>query len=185
MRKPFAVSALLILLLISTACGKNSFSPAEINEAVHTCEICNMQVANDRHATQIVTKEGRSLMFDDLGCLHEWKEQNGNDTIGEQYVRDYHTLEWIKLADASYVYDESFSTPMAYGIYSFKDKSEAEQFIAEQNKGQLMTASDLDSHTWESHHGDHHGGGHGDDHGDHHDDEESSNGHGESSESGH
>lgn len=161
MNKWIKLISLSLLLFVLAACGQNSYSPVEINEAVHTCEICNMQVANDRHATQIITKEGRALTFDDLGCLYEWKEQNGTDTIGEQYVRDYHSLEWIKLADASYVYDESFSTPMAYGIYSFKDKSEAEKFINEQATGQLMSATDLDHHTWKGHNGDHHGGGHG------------------------
>lgn len=160
MKKQSLLFLSAILLILLTACGQKEYKPSEINEAIDKCEICNMQVANDKHATQIVTTEGRSLKFDDIGCLFEWKVQNGTETIGEQFVRDYHSLEWIKLSDATYVYDETFKTPMAYGIYSFKEKAEAEKFIAEQNQGVLLSAADLDSHSWEGHsHGDGHGHG--------------------------
>jgi copper chaperone NosL len=38
---------------------------------------------------------------------------------------------------------------MAYGIYSFKDQQSAQGFLNEQGKGKLMTAKELDSHSWE------------------------------------
>ncbi|MBO7744244.1 hypothetical protein I8J29_08565 [Paenibacillus sp. MWE-103] len=37
---------------------------------------------------------------------------------------------------------------MAYGIYAFKDRSSAQQFIDEQKTGKLMTASELAKHSW-------------------------------------
>jgi copper chaperone NosL len=64
------------------------------------------------------------------------------------YVRDYNDKEWIEFNKASYVYDESLRTPMAYGVVSFKDKAAAEAFVKEQGVGTVLSAGDLASHEW-------------------------------------
>jgi copper chaperone NosL len=107
-----------------------------------------MAVADDAHATQIVTKDGRALLFDDIGCMYAWLAEHGDGDVGAAFVRDYRGLRWVKSEKAYYVYDASFKTPMAYGVLSFADKSDAEAFIAEQGKGVLMTADDLPNHSW-------------------------------------
>ncbi|MBT2291749.1 nitrous oxide reductase accessory protein NosL [Paenibacillus albidus] len=148
MKKWSALFILLMGLVIVTACGAKKYEPLAIDEAVDICVICNMQVKDDAFATQLTTKDGKNYKFDDIGCMNEWKEQNGTEEIGMDYVRDYNDKEWIEFSKASYVYDKSLRTPMAYGVVSFKDTAAAEAFVKEQGVGTVLTAEELASHEW-------------------------------------
>ncbi|MBM4763810.1 nitrous oxide reductase accessory protein NosL [Bacillus sp. B15-48] len=139
-------------ILLLTACGNNEVQPVNINEATDTCELCNMAVANDQYATQIALENGRSIVFDDVGCMFEWSSSNANEEIAAEFVRDYNDNEWILVDDATYVYNREVKTPMAYNIVSFKDQASAEEFAATHEGSVLMTASDLADHSWEQNH---------------------------------
>ncbi|AIG24996.1 nitrous-oxide reductase [Brevibacillus laterosporus] len=166
MKKTHMIWASITLVsALMTGCGGQSAQPVAINESVDKCDICNMQIADDHNATEIILKDGKALKFDDIGDLFAWIKKNGTEKIDVKFVRDYHTKEWMNLNDATFAYDKEFKTPMAYGVYSFKDKQSAEAFVKEQGKGQILTAEQLNSHNWEmnmdqmEHHGDkkHHG----------------------------
>ncbi|RXZ80688.1 hypothetical protein EBB07_17860 [Paenibacillaceae bacterium] len=147
------LAVMMLIMGVLAACGGGgNYKPQAINEETDRCVICNMAIKDDVYATQIITKDGQSLKFDDLGCLNEWKVRNGTDTIGAAFVRDYNSGEWLKYEKAYYAYDSSFKTPMAYGLLSFESKEEAEAYIADQNAGKLMTAEDLTAHSWEVNH---------------------------------
>ncbi len=138
-----------------------AYTPEDIHDT-DVCEVCAMAVPNDQHATQIVLTNDRALKFDDIGCLYKWKEENGEDEIGAEFVRDFHTEEWIQLKDATFVYDEDIMTPMAYGIISFKNSEDAEAFLEEEGIGEILDINGLASHHWDrnmdmmEHHGEHH-----------------------------
>ncbi|MDQ0087073.1 copper chaperone NosL [Paenibacillus anaericanus] len=149
MKKWSMVFALMLGIFLLVGCGQKKYTPQAINEDVDVCVICNMQVKDDAFATQIVTKDGKSLKFDDIGCMNEWKQKNGEDHIGMDYVRDYNDKEWIQFNTATYVYDSSFRTPMAYGVISFKDKKSAEDFVHDQGAGQILSANELSNHSWQ------------------------------------
>lgn len=148
MSKRWMLTIVLLLgTVMLTACGQK-YAAVPINEDVDICVICNMQVKDDAFATQLTTKDGKNYKFDDIGCMNEWKKQNGTDNIGMDYVRDYNDKEWIEFSKATYVYDASLKTPMAYGVLNFKDKASAEAFVTEQGVGKIMTADELASHNW-------------------------------------
>ncbi|GIP34401.1 nitrous oxide reductase accessory protein NosL [Paenibacillus sp. J2TS4] len=150
MKKMMLLILSSLVVLVAAGCGKKEdYKPVAINEGVDRCEVCNMLIEDDHNATQLILKDGKPLKFDDLGDLFVWTKEHGLDEVGQRFVRDYHSLEWLKLEEAYYVYDKTFQTPMAFGVYSFKDKASAEKFIEEQGKGTLMSASELDSHSWE------------------------------------
>jgi len=149
MKKWTLVLVFVLAVAALAGCGKKVYKAIPVNEDVDICVICKMQVKDDAFATQLTTTDGKTYKFDDIGCMNEWKQQNGTETIGMDFVRDYNDKEWIEFSKAEYVYDASLRTPMAYGIYSFKDKSSAEAFITEQGVGKLMNADDLATHTWE------------------------------------
>lgn len=172
----FLVIVLAISTLILAACGADdnvneaedidsevtelAYVPEDINPNTDVCEICAMAIGDDAHATQIILKNERSLKFDDIGDLFVWIEENGEDDIGAKFVRDFNTEEWIQLEDAIYVYDEQIDTPMGYGVISFKDSKEAEEYTDENGFGELISAIDLNNHEWEmdedhGEHGDH------------------------------
>ncbi|WP_211750338.1 nitrous oxide reductase accessory protein NosL [Paenibacillus sp. Marseille-Q4541] len=146
--KNWKMGLITIIIIILTACGSNKYEAVAINEEVDICVICNMQVKDDAFATQLTTKDGKNYKFDDIGCMNEWKKQNGTENIGMDYVRDYNDKEWIEFDKAFYVYEKSIRTPMAYGIVSFKDKKSADTFIEEQGIGTILTAADLANHEW-------------------------------------
>lgn len=184
-------AAFLAAAVVFAACGKNEYKARAIQEDTDRCAHCNMAVADDAHATQVVAKDGRVFVFDDVGCMYVWMADHGDD-VGAAFVRDYNGLHWVKYEQAYYVYDESIKTPMAYGVLSFEKKADAEAFIAEHGSGTLMTADELSGHSWETHgdhdhhHHDHEDGhhehGHGEDgHGDHghHEDTHGAEGHDE------
>ncbi|GIQ65954.1 hypothetical protein PACILC2_45220 [Paenibacillus cisolokensis] len=150
MRKKFGMLAVLIgVIVLLAACGGEKYEPQAINEETDVCVICKMAIKDDQFATQIVTKDGQSLKFDDIGCLNTWKTENGTDTIGAAFVRDYNSKQWIRYEKAYYAYDSSYKTPMAYGIVSFEKEADAKAYIDEQGKGKLMTADELANHSWE------------------------------------
>lgn len=170
MKKSIVMVWLAILSLVLAACGSAgetsqegaqlAYQPESINPETDVCAICAMAVADDRHATQIVLTNHRALKFDDLGCLFKWIEENGEDEVGAKFVRDYHTLEWVLLEEAVYVFDEKIQTPMAYGVISFKNAEDAQSFIQEHGSGELLRAEDLYEHKWQMmkhHHGHEHG----------------------------
>ncbi|KKX52730.1 MULTISPECIES: nitrous oxide reductase accessory protein NosL [Brevibacillus] len=158
-----AAGAMMVASVLMMGCGKEEAQPVEIVEGVDKCDICHMEVANNQHATEIVLKDGKALKFDDIGCMYRWTNENGTEQVDVQFVRDYLSKEWVKSDQASYAYDESYKTPMGYGVYSFKEKTAAEVFVQEQQTGKVMSAQDLSSHSWESSmkkHKEEHGGGH-------------------------
>ncbi|WMT43110.1 nitrous oxide reductase accessory protein NosL [Paenibacillus sp. D2_2] len=149
MKKGLAVLMIMFVFAALIGCGQKKYEAQAINEDVDVCAVCNMQVKDGAYATQIITKDGRSIKFDDIGCMNKWKSENGTDQIGMDYVRDYNDKSWVEYEKAAYVYDPSIRTPMAYGIVSFKDKKTAEAFIKEQGVGTLLSADDLTKHTWQ------------------------------------
>lgn len=140
---------MVVFVIVLAGCGKTNYEPVAINEETDKCDVCNMQVKDDAFAVQLTTKDGKTYKFDDIGCMNEWKTKHGTDNIGAEYVRDYNSKDWVKSEEAAYVYDASFKSPMAYGVYSFKNKQSAQSFIDEQHKGKLMTAEELKTHSWE------------------------------------
>ncbi|WP_157277677.1 nitrous oxide reductase accessory protein NosL [Paenibacillus taiwanensis] len=146
---PQLLAIMFALMVLLTACGGNKYEPLAINEQTDVCAICKMAVKDDQFATQIVTKDGQSLKFDDLGCLNKWKQENGTDTIGAAFVRDHNSKQWIPYEKAYYAYDATYKTPMAYGVVSFEKEADTKAFIETQGKGKLMTADDLAHHSWE------------------------------------
>ncbi len=149
--KKYILSAVGIVLagLMAVGCGKEMPKPVEVVVDVDKCEICNMMIGDEAFATEIILKGGKVLKFDDIGCMYDWEKKNGTEQIEVAYVHDHASKEWIDAKDAAFVYDKTLQTPMAYGVYSFKNKSDAEALIAQHQTGKLLTAQELVAHDWE------------------------------------
>ena len=142
----------LVLMLMIAGCSEDKYNPVAINEDTARCETCNMAVKDDQFATQIITKDGQAFLFDDIGCMNEWMEENGTEQIGATFVRDYNSMQWVKYENAHYVYDANIHTPMAYGIISFESSADAKKYVEHAGQGKLMVAADLQHHSWEVNH---------------------------------
>ena len=135
---------LLLSMILLTACGKDELTPANVQAETDTCAVCNMAVADDQHATQVIMESGKTHMFDDIGCMYEFFNEN-NEEIKGSFVRDYNTKEWIELEEAVFVYDQNVKTPM--DIMSFLSVKIRCGSLRKENQGALMKA-DLDKHDW-------------------------------------
>lgn len=143
------IGLILVGTMFITGCTGVSQNARAINENTDKCAQCNMMVADDSFATQLVTSEGKSYPFDDIGCMEIWvRESNLNANGTKKYVRDSNTGKWLNFDEATYVYDASIRTPMAYGVIAFATVEEAEQFIEKNNVGKMLTSQQLSAHTW-------------------------------------
>ncbi|MBU0721026.1 hypothetical protein KJ877_06750 [bacterium] len=126
MRSKFLFSLLYSILFASVFTACNEKSKSEMDE-VHwdrdTCARCVM-VVSDRHNTvQVKNPEtGKSYMFDDIGCMAIWFEdekiQWKNNAL--VWITDLKSGEWIDAKKA--YYDTQNITPMSYGYSAHKTK---------------------------------------------------------------
>jgi copper chaperone NosL len=120
-----------------------------IDEKVDKCANCEMAVADNADATEIILKDGKTLVFDDIGCMvNKWIRTNGEKDIDAAFVRSHHDKEWLDYNKAVYVFDAKITTAMGYGVIAFKDKAAAQSFIDKNGMGTIMTKAELDKHTW-------------------------------------
>jgi nitrous oxide reductase accessory protein NosL len=94
------------------------------------CSECGMTVdVNSKFASKSVQAD-KTFYFCDIGDMFSYVKRNRQDGF-RAVVKDYKTGEWIDAHAAYYVHAEKkFSTPMGWGIASFKDKKNAEEFGA-------------------------------------------------------
>lgn len=127
----------LCLVFAVVGCGKKETKPVAINEKNDKCDVCNMAVMDNQFATEVILENGKALKFDDIGCMYKWMEINPGEKTKEKFVRDYDSKDWVSLEDATYVYDKTITTPMAYNVISFKNKKDAESFVSNY-KGKVL-----------------------------------------------
>lgn len=151
MKKWFFLLMGICFLLIG--CGKEqTYEPVEIDPEIDVCEVCNMGIAHEHYATEIIGKDGEVYKFDDLVCLFEFMDKDKivkEEDIAKKYVRDHHTGEWMDMEMAYFVYHPDIWTPMASGVISFKTKEEANSYIEKEGHGELYDYEKLLNHSWE------------------------------------
>jgi copper chaperone NosL len=142
---------LMVLLAVISGCQNNTMEPVEINPEIDVCEVCNMGIAHEHFAAEVVTKDGDIHKFDDIGCMEEFLQLDtslNEEGAAEKYVRDTETGEWLELKKAYHAYHPEFWTPMANGVVSFKDKESAEKYVDEQGMGEILDYQALLKHEW-------------------------------------
>ena len=103
--------------------------PQVIDEEVDICDACTMMVQDNQYSAQIVTPSGQVFKFDDIGCMAMYI--NDNLPVGQPYVRDFYSSEWIEVDNGLFVFTEDVETPMNYGFLAFSNKTNIEKFLAE------------------------------------------------------
>lgn len=141
---------MLSFIAVLSACGDKTYDPRDINPETDVCSICNMSITNVDYAAQIVLKNGDSVVFDDLGCLMEYVNTNGEQEIGAAYIRDTNSASWLNVKEATYAYSAEYWTPMNYGVLAFASEQEAKKY-SEQHQGKILTYDDLVTFNWGVH----------------------------------
>ena len=87
------------------------------------CELCKMVVSERKYAAQVVNpKNGRSYMFDDIGCTVLWfkEEKIAWEKEANIFITDALSGEFIDAKKA--FYDTNSRTPMDYGFGAYELK---------------------------------------------------------------
>ena len=115
------------LLLLA---GFNGCEKKQITTELHKvhwdrdmCVRCKMVTSDRHHAAQVINPEnGRSYMFDDIGCVLLWfnEEKIVWQDKAKIWITDVKTGKWIDARTA--FYDTHNLTPMAYGFAAHATK---------------------------------------------------------------
>ena len=121
----FKVLIISILVFSFSACEKRDKSGiAKVHWDRDMCSRCVM-VVSDRHNTTQARdpKTGKKYMFDDIGCMALWFEEEKIEWRDKAivWITDVNTGEWIDAKTA--FYDTENITPMAYGFSAHKSKA--------------------------------------------------------------
>jgi len=114
------------------ACRRAELSgPPTLRLGHDECAECGMLLSEDRCAGAMLvdTGSGRAhLVFDDLGCLLDYRDTEGHLAAIEAFVKDYGDRTWLPAADAWFVAGgpDAPQTPMGSGIVAFEAKEAAD-----------------------------------------------------------
>lgn len=120
------ILALSGLLLGACSGRQGALQPPEIYYGQDTCAHCRMLISDPRFAAALLTIEGESRKYDDIGCLLDDYTHSGVKAAGI-YVHDYNTGAWLDARVAVFVQSD-IHTPMASGLVAFSDRASAEKF---------------------------------------------------------
>jgi copper chaperone NosL len=135
------VFSIAAVLLIFTGCSSKAALPAEIKVNQDECDTCHMGIQDLESAAQIILNDGKPLLFDDIGCLFVYLQEEQPE-YEAAFVHDFQTKEWISLDKSTFVQDEGIESPMSYGIAAFETAEKASDF-QKNDGGTIYTKEEL------------------------------------------
>ncbi len=93
----------------------------EIKPKEYRCSECNMDVEYLDYMAEIMTQEGNTYFFDDIGCVVEWLK-NHHPNIVKLVTKTKDTHRWIDAKNAWY--SRTDTTPMGYGFAAYEKHKE-------------------------------------------------------------
>ncbi|MED3574958.1 nitrous oxide reductase accessory protein NosL [Cytobacillus praedii] len=128
-------------LLLLAGCQSKAAAPIEIKANEESCAECKMGIEELKSAAQIILKDGKPLLFDDIGCMITYLQQN-SPKYQAAFIHDYQTKDWIDFDKSTFVQNSSIESPMSYGIAGFDSEEKAAQF-KEKDGGELYSKEEL------------------------------------------
>lgn len=125
-------SAALLLLLLPAlplwGCGPREPVPIQVGEA--SCSHCLMTVADERYATELITKKGKVHFFDSVECLAAFYLEQDPDDVASLWVTDFHTqARLIPVEEAFFLRSKDLRSPMGMNLTAFGDGIEPEAVL--------------------------------------------------------
>ncbi len=130
--------AFLIVLVLAISCSdKPESGPVKIYYGEDICESCKMIISEKDFAAQYKLSTGKTVKFDDLGCMFHYMKGEDKAQISAVYVMDYDSKQWIDGESAYYVWTDNISTPMGHGVVALRGSQEAKE-LANKEKGKYL-----------------------------------------------
>jgi copper chaperone NosL len=127
------------VLLAAAAC--TTPGPRPLAFGAEACSHCHMTLADPRHAGQLVTRTGKVLPFDDVGCLATFVATGGiaGDDIHSMWFHDFAQPDSLLDGRAAvFLQHDSIRTPMDFGLVALR-RGPAADSLAAATGGRLLS----------------------------------------------
>ena len=113
--------------------GNTKYKIIDIKSNEYQCSECNMDVEELDYAVQLISKNGNTYFFDDIGCIVLWLE---NHSMNKEKIltKTVDTHKWMNIKKVWY--SRIASSPMGYGFAAFEHNKKS--FILYNEMKQLM-----------------------------------------------
>jgi len=124
------VIAVIVILLLSFGSsegsryvykGNTEHRVVPIKPKEYQCSECSMDIEELKYAAELISENGNTYFFDDIGCLVLWLENHSPDTHS-MMTQTLDTHRWIPVEEAWY--SRIAPTPMGYGFAALEKKKE-------------------------------------------------------------
>jgi len=122
MKKIFALVSIVSLLIVSSC----NVQPQKIEYGKDACHFCRMNIVDQQHAAQLVTKKGKAFKFDATECMINYLNEIDKEQIGLLLVADYnHPGILLDANTATFIISENIPSPMGEFLSAVSTKEEA------------------------------------------------------------
>lgn len=108
------------ICVFSLGCAATALAPAAVRLGEDTCAHCRMTLVSTRTAAQLIAPGEEPVIFDELGCLHDYLAGHAVPGNAKIYVADHRTGAWLDAASAVFT-RTSIATPMSSGLVAHAD----------------------------------------------------------------
>jgi copper chaperone NosL len=130
------------LFAVAVGCsGATEDRPPSLRLGEEACDHCRMLINEERFAAALVTADGETRKFDEIGCLLEYQAAN-NASVRRYWVRCYRSSQWLDAQQAFFVYSQQLHTPMGCGLAAVPTVAEARE-LADELRGRIVRFDEL------------------------------------------
>jgi len=101
--------------------GNTEHKAVAVKPKEYQCSECNMDIEALEYLAEVITEEGDTYFFDEIGCLVLWLK-NHHPKIHSILTQTLDTHRWIDAKKAWYT--RRAHTPMGYGFAAFEVKKD-------------------------------------------------------------
>lgn len=130
MRKKHIVPLVILLAVVvmNSSCSQSGPKPIRLNK--DECAYCKMTVTNASFAAQIMTAKGRQYVFDDLGCMVSYINENPREKGSEFYVADFtKPATFLDVYQAKLISSDSLRSPMRGNMAAFSSIDSMNEYL--------------------------------------------------------
>ncbi|WP_276390322.1 nitrous oxide reductase accessory protein NosL [Eudoraea chungangensis] len=132
-----------IVLSFCLALSSCNTTPKPVVYGEDGCHFCKMTIVDKQHATQFITKKGRTYSFDAMECMLNHLKETDVQSVDKFLTNDYNEPGvFIDATQASYLISENIPSPMGEFLTAFKD-GKATAKAQSENDGEVLTWKQL------------------------------------------
>jgi len=139
MKKLITTFSLLSFLLFISC----TIQPQKIEYGKDACHFCRMNIVDQQHAAQMVTKKGKAFKFDATECMINYLKETDTEQVGLLLVADYNNpSDLIDANLATFIISENIPSPMGEFLSAVPTKEEALS-LKKTKEGDIYTWDEL------------------------------------------